>query len=88
MSGRSIDSIKVGELVVLASRKIGRVLKSDPSALANATLNRLVDTLLEDAESTAQENEQPDTRTVAVQNVPGLGEWVSTRPSPTCRFPR
>ncbi|MSU64345.1 MAG: acyltransferase domain-containing protein [Pedosphaera sp.] len=71
----NLDSIKVGELVVLLSRKWKRTIQHDPASLSNATLNQLVSALLEQIESTSSSHEN---RKVVFQPTESLGEWVRT----------
>ena len=74
----NLDSIKVGELVVLMTRQANRTPKGDPAALANATLTVLVETLLREESLDASQGAAQDGRQNQLQSVAGLGEWVRT----------
>jgi enediyne polyketide synthase len=73
----NLDSIKVGELVVLLSRKSKQRVRSDPGTLANATLTQLVASL-HPGESGGPPNDPAPAPS-------GLGEWV--RPFRMMRMP-
>jgi enediyne polyketide synthase len=74
----NLDSIKVGELVVLMAKQANRSPKGDPAALANATLTVLVETLLQQESSDAPQGTATESRQIQLQSVAGLGEWVRT----------
>jgi acyl transferase domain-containing protein len=74
----NLDSIKVGELVVLMAKQAHRNPKGDPAALANATLTVLVETLLQQESSEAPQGTATESRQIQLQSVAGLGEWVRT----------
>nr|WP_294543324.1 type I polyketide synthase [uncultured Rhodopila sp.] len=69
----NLDSIKVGELVVLLSRKSKQRVRSDPGTLANATLAQLVASL------------HPGEYCGSPADGRGLGDWV--RPFRMMRMP-
>jgi enediyne polyketide synthase len=72
----NLDSIKVGELVVLMAKRANRSLSGDPAALANATLTNLVETVLQQESSDRPNGAATDSRQIQLQSVIGLGEWV------------
>jgi enediyne polyketide synthase len=74
----NLDSIKVGELVVLMAKQANRSPKGDPAALANATLTVVVETLLQQEPSDALQAAAAESRQIQLQSVAGLGEWVRT----------
>ena len=74
----NLDSIKVGELVVLMAKRANRSPKGDPAALANATLTMLVETMLQQEPLDAAKPTATDSREIQLQSVAGLGEWVRT----------
>lgn len=73
----NLDSIKVGELVVLLTRKLGRRFDADPASVANARIAALVDAVL------GKSHPPEDTARAAVSApsgapADGLAEWVRT----------
>jgi acyl carrier protein len=74
----NLDSIKVGELVLLMAKRANRTPKGDPAALANATLTALVEAVLQQESPDGSHSVAMGSRQIQLQSVPGLGEWVRT----------
>ena len=74
----NLDSIKVGELVVLLARQASRSFKGDPTAFANATPRLLVDALLAQESEGAAQTAGAAVPKLDALPVAGLGDWVHT----------
>ena len=74
----NLDSIKVGELVLLMVKRANRTLKGDHGVLANESLSRLIDAILEQDSRDRPPGDAADSRQIQLPSVPGLAEWVHT----------
>ena len=74
----NLDSIKVGELVLLMVKRANRTLKGDPGVLANESLSRLIDTILGQDSRDRPPGDAANSRQIQLPSVPGLAEWVHT----------
>ena len=75
----NLDSIKVGELVFMICKKLNRKAPADPSAFANARLDKLISLIQTDFKVEKDENEPSDEDSSHTQSdVAGIDDWVGT----------
>lgn len=72
-----LDSIKVGELVVLLTRKLGHRFDADPTSVANARIAELVDAIVGQSRP-PEEAARAAVPGPAAAPADGLAEWIRT----------
>jgi len=73
----NLDSIKVGELVVLLTRKLGRRFEADPMSVANVRIGELVDAILGKSRP-PEEATRAAVAGAAAAPAGGLAGWIRT----------
>lgn len=73
----NLDSIKVGELTIALSRKLGSELAGDPAAIANASIDALIAMLIDRRDPATGDEIEAD-RLASYGVVSGMPAWVRT----------
>ena len=74
----NLDSIKVGELVVLLARKLNRQAEADPASFANRRIREVVDAVLGRDRHPESEVQATEPQTPPQEPTDSLGEWTRT----------
>ena len=91
----NLDSIKVGELVVLLTKKLGRRFDADPASVANSRISDLVEAVLSQTQNGGAGTDEAASRRVRLGPADGLAGWtrtfhmefVSAPPTDSARLP-
>ena len=75
----NLDSIKVGELVFMICKKLNKKSPADPSAFANARLDKLISIIQKDFKSDdAATDDSTDVATQSPADISGIENWIGT----------